>query len=98
MKKLFYIIIPIFLLSACSTQRIVVSADKNANYAPDYKKDDVFFVSGVAQTQTVDATQICGSKDNVAAYEVKQTFLNGFLGQITYGIYTPRQAQVFCTK
>ena len=57
-----------------------------------------FFVSGIGQEQEIDPVAICGSADKVAKVEVQQSFINGLLGFITYGIYTPRQARVYCVK
>ena len=38
---------------------------------------------------TVDAAKICGGAENVVKTETQQTFVNGLLGFITLGIYTP---------
>ena len=51
-----------------------------------------FFVSGIGQ-KTVDAAKICGGAENVVKNETQQTFgVNGLLGFITLGIYTPLEA------
>ena len=42
-----------------------------------------FFVSGIGQKKTVDATKICGGAENVVKTETQQTFVNGLLGFIT---------------
>ena len=42
--------------------------------------------------KTVDATKICGGAENVVKNETQQTFVNGLLGFITLGIYTPLEA------
>ena len=52
-----------------------------------------FFVSGIGQ-KTVDAAKICGGAENVVKTETQQTFVNGLLGFITLGIYTPLEARV----
>ena len=57
-----------------------------------------FFVSGIGQKKTVDATKICGSAENVVKTETQQTFVNGLLGFITLGIYTPLEARVYCSQ
>ena len=49
-----------------------------------------FFVSGIGQKKTVDAAKICGGAENVE--QAQQTFVNGLLGFITLGIYTPLEA------
>ena len=54
-----------------------------------------FFVSGIGQKKTVDAAKICGGAENVVKTETQQTFVNGLLGFITLGIYTPLEARVY---
>ena len=56
-----------------------------------------FFVSGIGQKKTVDAAKICGGAENVVKTETQQTFVNGLLGFITLGIYTPLEARVLLT-
>ena len=47
--------------------------------------------------ETVDAAKICGGAENVVKTETQQTFVNGLLGFITLGIYTPLEACVLLT-
>ena len=56
-----------------------------------------FSVSGIGQKKTVDAAKICGGAENVVKTETQQTFVNGLLGFITLGIYTPLEARVLLT-
>ena len=56
-----------------------------------------FFVSGIGQKKTVDGIEICGGAENVVKTETQQTFVNGLLGFITLGIYTPLEARVYCS-
>ena len=37
----------------------------------------------------------CGGAENVVKTETQQTFVNGLLGFITLGIYTPLEARVY---
>ena len=46
------------------------------------------------ERKTVDAAKICGGAENVVKTETQQTFVNGLLGFITLGIYTPLEARV----
>ena len=39
---------------------------------------------------------LCGA-ENVVKTETQQTFVNGLLGFITLGIYTPLEARVYCS-
>ena len=43
------------------------------------------------------AAKICGGAENVVKTETQQTFVNGLLGFITLGIYTPLEARVLLT-
>ena len=42
--------------------------------------------------------KICGGAENVVKTETQQTFVNGLLGFITLGIYTPLEARVYCSQ
>lgn len=57
-----------------------------------------FFVSGIGQKKIIDAAEVCGGADKVVNTEVQHTFVNGLLGMVTFGIYTPREARVYCSK
>ena len=48
--------------------------------------------------KTVDAAKICGGAENVVKTETQQTFVNGLLGFINAGIYTPLEARVYCSQ
>ena len=91
---LFFLLISVVFVG-CSTQSFTI-APGGGTQAAD--KAQTFFISGIGQTQTLNAKEICGGSDKVIKVEVQQTFVNGFLGAITWGIYTPRQARVYCTR
>ena len=57
-----------------------------------------FLRFGIGQKKTVDAAKICGGAENVVKTETQQTFVNGLLGFITLGIYTPLEARVYCSQ
>ncbi|RLL49982.1 hypothetical protein D8Y20_12415 [Mariprofundus sp. EBB-1] len=57
-----------------------------------------FFISGLGQSKEMDAAQICGGADKVAKVEAQQSAMNIVLGILTAGIYTPRDARVYCSK
>ena len=42
--------------------------------------------------------KICGGAENVVKTETQQTFVNGLLGFIALGIYTPLEARVYCSQ
>ncbi|GIY81076.1 hypothetical protein CEXT_11341 [Caerostris extrusa] len=72
----------------CSTD-VYKKKNKPAAVAPKETITHHFFVSGIGQKKTVDAAKICGGAENVVKTETQQTFVNGLLGFITLGIYTP---------
>lgn len=94
MKKILSVTL-LIALTGCSTQTYLVSSQQG-NAQPSYDKMQTFFVSGIGQEQEVNASDICESNLNVTKVENKQTFLNGLLHTITYGIYSPRQARIYC--
>ena len=49
------------------------------------------------ERESIDAAKICGGAENVVKTETQQTFVNGLLGFITLGIYTPAGACVLLT-
>ena len=56
-----------------------------------------FFVSGIGQKGLSMQPKICGGAENVVKTETQQTFVNGLLGFITLGVYTPLEARVYYT-
>ena len=78
--------------------RRLLFKNKPAAVAPKETITHHFFVSGIGQKKTVDAAKICGGAENVVKTETQQTFVNGLLGFITLGIYTPLEARVYCSQ
>ena len=76
------------LITGCAQQTFTVW-QQPAAVAPKETITHHFFVSGIGQKKTVDAAKICGGAENVVKTETQQTFVNGLLGFITLGIYTP---------
>ena len=84
------------LITGCAQQTFTVQ-NKPAAVAPKETITHHFFVSGIGQKKTVDAAKICGGAENVVKTETQQTFVNGLLGFITLGIYTPLEARAVCS-
>ena len=83
----------IAMLTGCATQTIYING-KGGNLTKDEMQ--TFFVSGIGQTQTIDAAATCGSADKVVKVEREYSFGNYFIGLVTLGIYTPYNARIFC--
>lgn len=96
MKKLCLPILATLLFTGCATQTYYVNG--NGNSSPDREKSQAFFISGIGQEKEMNASEICGGSDKVHKVQSKLTFLDGLLSSITWGIYTPRTAKVYCTR
>ena len=96
MKKMLLATALALLITGCAQQTFTVQ-NKPA-VAPKETITHHFFVSGIGQKKTVDAAKICGGAENVVKTETQQTFVNGLLGFITLGIYTPRWKRVYCSQ
>ena len=96
MKKMLLATALALLITGCAQQTFTVQ-NKPA-VAPKETITHHFFVSGIGQKKTVDAAKICGGAENVVKTETQQTFVNGLLGFITLGIYTPLEARVYCSQ
>ena len=83
------------LITGCAQQTFTVQ-NKPAAVAPK-KPSPIFFVSGI-ERKTVDTAKICSGAENVVKTETQQTFVNGLLGFITLGIYTPLEMCVYCSQ
>ena len=92
MKKMLLATALALLITGCA-QQTFTAQNKPAAVAPKETITHHFFVSGIGQ-KTVDAAKICGSAENAVKTETQQTFVNGLLGFITLGIYTPRWKRV----
>ena len=84
------------LITGCAQQTFTVQ-NKPAAVAPKGKPSPSFLRFWNWAKKTVDAAKICGSAENVVKTETQQTFVNGLLGFIKLGIYTPLEARLYYT-
>ena len=96
MKKLIMVVFAAAAISCCAQQSF--SVNPGVTVQPQQVTTHHFFVSGIGQSKQIDAAKVCGGADKVVRTEVQQTFVNGLLGFVTLGIYTPREARVYCAK
>ena len=95
MKKIILPLILVATLAACSTQTAYINGQTGKLGKEDMQ---TFFVSGLGQTQTIDAAAVCGGANKVIKVERQTSFINGVLGMLTSGIYTPYDAKVYCAN
>ncbi|PJG59737.1 Bor family protein [Aeromonas cavernicola] len=94
MKKIFMTAVVTMALAGCAQQGFTVHPGVAA--APTKEVSHHFFISGLGQSKTIDAASVCNGADKVVRVEAQHTFVNGLLGFVTLGIYTPREARVYC--
>lgn len=83
------------LLAGCATVTIRPTGGEKVAGAPNYEESKNYFFWGLSGEHTIDVKQICGDK-GVDQIQSQRTFMNGFLGAITLGIYVPKTAKVWC--
>ena len=94
MKKMLLATALALLITGCIMEPFTVQ-NKPAAVAPRKPSPIISSFLGIGQKKTVDAAKICGGAENVVKTETQQTFVNGLLGFITLGIYTPLEARVY---
>ncbi|WP_317200453.1 Bor family protein [uncultured Psychrobacter sp.] len=82
------------LASGCATQTALIQPTQQVT--PTYSDSQTFFISGIGQVQSVDAAQVCNGAANVAKVTTMQSPKDVALALVTFGIYTPRTATVYC--
>ena len=95
MKKMLLATALALLITGCAQQTFTVQ-NKPAAVAPKETITHHFFVSGIGQRKLSMQPKFVAAR-NVKA-ETQQTFVNGLLGFITLGIYTPLEARVYCSQ
>ena len=79
--------------SSCSTQTFNIQSSRGGL---EKDKQQNFFISGIGQEQEVDAAKICDGIENVVKVQTELSAENILASIVSFGIYTPRQARVFC--
>ena len=96
MKKMLLATALALLITGCAQQTFTVQ-NKPAAVAP--KKPSPIISSFLELGRRKLSMQPkFGGAENVVKTETQQTFVNGLLGFITLGIYTPLEARVYCSQ
>jgi hypothetical protein len=94
MKLVSFVVACAITLSGCASQTFVITGAESKT--PSKEEAQTFWVSGIGQEQVLDAAKVCGGADKVLKVESQLGPLNILLGLVTFGIYTPRDAKVYC--
>ncbi|HHQ4555765.1 Bor/Iss family lipoprotein [Aeromonas allosaccharophila] len=89
----------------CAKQVVDVNAAQaftlgNENSVSSTEVTSHFFFSDIdiGLNEPIDAAAICHGAENIVRIETKQSWLDSLASGITYGIYTPREARIYCSK
>lgn len=95
MKKLnaAAVLLATFALTGC--YHAVIDTGRAANGTTIERPWAHGFIFGLVPPSVTETAQKCPG--GVAKVETKQSFLNGLVGAVTYGIYTPMTIMVSCT-
>lgn len=93
MKKLFLLLVCAALMSSCYNTRLYVgNVTKTEPLVEVNKKWNSQFIAGLVTTKSA-KLEVAPFVNNAPNYMVKtnQSFLNGLVSVVTFGIYTPSQ-------
>ena len=82
------------LFSSTACYHAVVETGRPAGTTVVQKPWVNTFIFGLVQAQEINVGAECPG--GVAKVETQQTFLNGLVGAITFGLYTPQSATITC--
>ena len=86
------------LITGCTQQRRLLFQNKPAAVAPKETITHHFFVSELGRRKLSMQPKFVAAQKMLLKQETQQTFVNGLLGFITLGIYTPLEARVYCSQ
>lgn len=89
------------LATSCATQRFGVNSSikrEQPSGNPHFSKWSNFFVNGIGQEDFRNASEMCKDNGAIAFVETKQSFGQILVSMATFGIYTPRTMNIYCTK
>ena len=95
MKKMLLATALALLITGCAQQTFTVQ-NKPAAVAP--RKPSPIISSFLELVKACRCSQNLWRAESIIKTETQQTFVNGLLGFITLGIYTPLEARVYCSQ
>jgi hypothetical protein len=91
MQRILLTALAVALLGGCYNVSYSTSLAGSGTYRED--RGD-FFLWGLVGEKTIDMKALC--PQGVSRWKSEQTFVDGLLGVLTLGIYTPRHVTVEC--
>ncbi len=81
------------LMTGCAKQTFVMQGGTGVVAE---EGSSTFFISGLGQSDVINAGEICGGASRVVSVEAELSAIDGVLGSLSSGIYTPRTYRVTC--
>jgi hypothetical protein len=94
MKNIFYYLC-VLVIAGCNTVTLNPKGQPRLTTAPTYEKSLPFFIFGLAGEHTVDAKEACHGRA-VRQMQTQDTVTDALLTVVTFGIYAPRSALIWC--
>jgi hypothetical protein len=82
--------------TGCATQTGLLQ--KNSQTVPKSSESQAFFLWGIGQEKTTDAAKVCGDAAAVTKVQTVQEPMDIVLSVVTFGLYAPRTAKVYCKQ
>ena len=98
MKKMLLATALALLITGCAQQTFTVPEKQTGSSSTKGNHHPSFLRFWNWAEENCRCSKICGGAENVVKTETQQTFVNGLLGFITLGIYTPLEARVYCSQ
>lgn len=86
----------VLAVSGCAQQTFKIN--NGAERRPAKEVSQAFFFSGIGQTKTLNAANICHGAENVARIETQATAFDVIVTTLTLSIYSPRDARIYCVN
>ena len=83
------------LVAGCAQTKFHMQ-ERDDSQAATQNEAQHYFLWGLGQQKNLDPAAICGGVERVSRVETQTTFVNGLLGLITLGIYSPQQTRIYC--
>ena len=97
MLKKALLLVAVSLLVGCAQTKFNLQ-ERDDSATAKYDSPQHYFIYGIGQQKNLDPIAICGSIDRIKRVETQTTFINGLIASLTFGIYTPYQARVYCSR
>ena len=96
-KRILMITSVMIFMAGCSSVTISPNGMGKLSSEPTYQESKSYYFFGLAGEHHIDVVSICNGEEPLQM-QSQQTFLDGLLGAVTLGIYSPHTAKVWCPK